>query len=286
MPINITLPQFRDGLSTKDHLVSILADEWPLSTKEIHSKLSREKSTEVSYQAVHKVLKQLENEGVVELSGKKYALSEQWVKNVKTFAENLEERRKQPSGVKSIGPDFEGSAKFVFDDYSDFSVSMAKIFKEMVNPKKDEKPLTGMLRHLWWPLTINFRDFFTLCEMVKAMKGGTAISYCDTPLDRWVREQYLRTGFTTVKVGYSGGKCPDEDVGIYEDYIIRVRYSPETRAILDDIYANNSNLTSLYKEYVKLRKSEQKLHIEVTIEKDRPLADMLRKHMGAVLGEA
>ena len=71
MAINLTLPQLnRKGFSTKDLIVSILSEEWPLSAKEIFKRTQRGFEADVSYQAVHKVLSELEGNFIVEKVGK------------------------------------------------------------------------------------------------------------------------------------------------------------------------------------------------------------------------
>lgn len=283
MPISITLPQFREGISTKDHLISLLADESPLSTKELHARLLKNHSAEISYQAVHKILKQLESEGVIESNGRKYLLSEQWMQDVKNFAEHLQEKNNNSGKLSAITPDFEGATKIIYDDISDFCTSIATLLKRLVNPKRKEKPLIGMLRHCWWPLKFNFKDFFTLHEMTAAMNGGTAISYFASPLDKWVKEQYLRSGFKTVRIGYGPEKYPGEDVVVYSDFVIKVKFSDETLKIMDPLYERISNLPELFKEYTKKSISQQKMRIELSIIRDSTLARVLREHMEKII---
>lgn len=67
------------GNSTKDGIVRILSISWPLSAVKIWNALSREKYN-VSYKAVFKALKELNEEKIVEKINNEYKLKEEWLK--------------------------------------------------------------------------------------------------------------------------------------------------------------------------------------------------------------
>ena len=90
MTTNTTLPQISKQKSTKDIIISILSREWPLSAKRIYNKVVSEEGRPVSYQAVHKIIKGMENEGLLIKQGKEYLLNSEWIGGVKKFASSLE----------------------------------------------------------------------------------------------------------------------------------------------------------------------------------------------------
>lgn len=72
--------------SVKKTILGILSVKWPLAVNELHKAVREKHFSTVSYQAVHKTLKQLQEEGCVEKITKKYQISPAWIKAV---AENI-----------------------------------------------------------------------------------------------------------------------------------------------------------------------------------------------------
>lgn len=283
MPINISVPILRGNLSTKDQIVSILSEEWPLSVKDIHSRIAKEKGEHVSYQAVHKLLKQLEVEEVIKLSEKKYSLSKQWARNIKGFAERIEAQSSPSNGLESINTNFSGTKKIIFDDFRDLCVSMAKLFIGLSASSKRKKIAFGLFRHLWVSLSLDFRDFSLIKKMVGAAADVIVVSYSSSPLDKWVAQQYYAAGFSNVKLGIGPEKYPGEDIVVFGDLVFRVKFSEDTIKILDEIYGRNSNVADLFKEYAIQKIITRKLHIEVDVSCDPALAKMFKMQLNQFL---
>ncbi|MFH1224668.1 MAG: hypothetical protein V1676_02585 [Candidatus Diapherotrites archaeon] len=77
--------------NTKECIIQLLGREFPLTGKSIHARLAREHSKEISYQGAHKILQEMEQEGIVDKAGKEYCLSRSWVSDVEKFSANLAE---------------------------------------------------------------------------------------------------------------------------------------------------------------------------------------------------
>jgi len=77
------------GSSSKEIIIQILSEEWPLSSKQIHSKIRRYGKS-VSYQAVHKTLKELIKNNVLKRSdSKKYKINLTWVYRLENTCSNI-----------------------------------------------------------------------------------------------------------------------------------------------------------------------------------------------------
>ena len=93
MTLNITIPQLNsNSKSTKDMVISLLSQKWPLSAKEIYNSMRREFGAEFSYQAVHKILNELQQEKILEKNGMSYQISKNWIEQVKKFSSDLDEK--------------------------------------------------------------------------------------------------------------------------------------------------------------------------------------------------
>ncbi len=76
--------------SVKFAIVEILSMEWPLSLKALHYLLSKKYALNVSYQAVHKAIKQLTENQIVEKDNRYYLLNMAWISKVKDFGKETE----------------------------------------------------------------------------------------------------------------------------------------------------------------------------------------------------
>jgi predicted transcriptional regulator len=87
---------------TRDHIVSILMENWPLTTKTIYSLLTKRHGQSLTYQAVHKTVKQLLQQGIVVHYNKKYYLNSEWIQQVKKFVLNFEENYQKLAVAKDF----------------------------------------------------------------------------------------------------------------------------------------------------------------------------------------
>jgi len=128
MADSLTIPQLNTKQkSTKDAIISILGQEWPLSTKEIYSRIQRQLSLNISYQAVHKTIKQFEKDEIISKVGREYELNRSWISNTKKSFTNLEKLYNKDGMVYEIDPNFKGIVKWQFNDYAVMIVTFAEI---------------------------------------------------------------------------------------------------------------------------------------------------------------
>jgi len=93
----VTSPGHANGEGkVKDAVVNVLRSEWPLSLKEIYFATVKQHCLNVSYQAVHKALKQLIESRIVVKQGRKYYLNIKWIRQGRGFYENLEKAYDRP----------------------------------------------------------------------------------------------------------------------------------------------------------------------------------------------
>ncbi|MBN1941476.1 MAG: hypothetical protein JW772_04820 [Candidatus Diapherotrites archaeon] len=81
---------------TRDRIVSILTEYWPLTTKSIYAIITRQ-GQDITYQAVHKNIKQLLEQGIVVQHKRKYYLNAQWVEEIKKFVLGFEQNYANPN---------------------------------------------------------------------------------------------------------------------------------------------------------------------------------------------
>lgn len=103
--------------SVKDIVIAILCDKWPLTPKSIYNIMKRQYAICVSYQAVHKVIKQLVEKGVLIREDRSYLLNIEWIQRVRKFGEELECVYRNSHGSKIDGTCTQ-TIKFCIDNKS------------------------------------------------------------------------------------------------------------------------------------------------------------------------
>ena len=97
--------------STTEQIIEILSNEWPLTTKQIYNKLKRNYAVSISYQAVHKHLKEMIEKKMLSKNGSELTINYSWIKNLSNYAKKLE------SSLEKTNED--GSTMLVFDSIVD-----------------------------------------------------------------------------------------------------------------------------------------------------------------------
>ncbi|MFH1224667.1 MAG: hypothetical protein V1676_02580 [Candidatus Diapherotrites archaeon] len=286
MPITVTIPNFTTKeTSTKDAVISILSERWPLTAREICNSLERERGMNVSYQAVHKTLAQLEEGNIICKTGNNFELNKDWISQSHEFFGNLKNTCSENGGKYAIKPDFKEPIRMHFSDLSIFYVRMAEIMASNVLVGSGPKHGIAILRHGWFPLNFKFMDFSLLARMARNGLDNYAMLQKDTPFDRWIRKQYIRAGVPNTKII---GEVKDiaDDILVQGDTITQCRLSDETKKLIDDVYERIDGISSLFKEFVSQKLSKQKASVDVTFTKNRELAELTRGRLIQIYREA
>ncbi len=262
--------------STQEKIVSILSERWPLTAKEIYNTLIREFGMEVSYQAVHKILTDLEENRVIEKSAKNYELSDQWIKRGKGFFTEIDKRYSDSFGKYEIDPNFEGTITLEFKDYSLFCVTIARIMASKALVGNGPNIVITLMKYGWWPFKFKFKDLELLATMTKNNPKAYAILTNDTPFGRWILKQYVRVGGIAAPIGTEIGL--KEDMLIQGDSIAEIKFSDESLKIIKESYGELHGLDDLYRKF-GLRKQPPEMHATVKITKNPALSELLRKQI-------
>lgn len=83
---------FANNSKTRDLVISLLASSLPLSCRQITNIIQRMRNQPISFQAVHKLVKQLIEEKILLKENNKYLLNPGWVTTVKSFFSEYEKK--------------------------------------------------------------------------------------------------------------------------------------------------------------------------------------------------
>jgi len=78
------------GRDLRDSVLSILTEEWPLSAREIYKHVSKDYKINVTYQGVHKAVRQMADEGLLVPREGRYSINLQWVNQLVSFGKKVE----------------------------------------------------------------------------------------------------------------------------------------------------------------------------------------------------
>ncbi|RLG18217.1 hypothetical protein DRN67_04390 [Candidatus Micrarchaeota archaeon] len=77
------------GRELRDSILSILARDWPLSAREVYSQVRKTHKLSVTYQGVHKSLRQMVSEGVLLAEDGKYLVNVKWARQMADFGNKI-----------------------------------------------------------------------------------------------------------------------------------------------------------------------------------------------------
>ncbi len=264
-----------NGAPTQEKIIRLLADKWPLTTKEIHREIVSD-GEDISYQAIHKTLSALNDTHTLARNGNTFQLSREWLTGMKNYFSGIEEKYCGTSDKYEFEPGKEETT-WKFTDYSVMVVTLARLLMSRKLVGKADSRGLGILRHGLFPLDFSFYDFDLMFKMFAYSNGGYAIIENDTPFDQWIASQYM-------KARIDGAKCGIKELGLKKDIIIHgehfveIAYPEETTCFLDKFYAETKGIEGLYQNFLK-KKTHNKLDITLKITRNPELAQFMKNQM-------
>jgi predicted transcriptional regulator len=255
--------------TAKTAIIDHLSKEFPLTTKKIHHTLQREYGIDVSYQAVHKALQELEKEKVLSKSKEGWQLDGEWLQNQEKFIQGTKQKYSGNKNRYDINLHSDKPQVFHFDNHTDFSVETAKLVANKILCKTNE-PAYFLLEFGWWTLKFKFEHLFLLYSIVKSAPKSVHLIQKITPFGRWMQKQYERVGgIGTIGINMN----LSDDFLIQEDWIIQVHFSDHDKKIIEKYWKKWNDLEDCYLEFGL--KEEPRMAITVTISKNSGLAKYL-----------
>lgn len=267
-----------ENASTKQKIMSVLGERWPLMAKQVFDRLQREYGASISYQGVHKIIKELESDKVIDRKKDGYQLSIDWIQKSKKTFEDVEKRYLQHGKIK-LPENFQGAIEIEFDNFTDMCVSTAELLLSRQLARDSEQPnFICTMEYGWWTFKFRFEHLKLLHSMITRNPRSKNIIRTKTPYGEWIRKQYSRAGGVGAPIGTRIDI--DEDVFIQGDCIIEVKFDEKTKKLFENYYNKWKDIEDMYREF-GLRE-EPKIHAIMRITKNPEMAKFLRKQMEKV----
>jgi len=278
MPLEQALPDLQEGRGVKDIIIHVLSEEWPLSSNEIYTKAKRKYGLNSTYQAVHKMLKQLANQGVLAKEGKKYSISMKWAEKIEKFSKDLKTMlvSHKPLYLEGLS-DFReetGMQTFVFDSFGTAEEYRKTLQKQYIESPGPKPPYVGQSRHLKSPVFYSEKSKEILDLINKTQTKCYLLVRGNTKIDGWCAD-YYRNNLVDIRTGVDVARnCDTMVVG---NVVVQTYVPVQCRLFIDNLYSSAKNIPlieipKLYENIYKLKENTKLL-----VFKNPELAEQVRQ---------
>lgn len=271
MVINLIIPEIDSKPNnTKDAVISILVNEWPLSLREVYTGIKRKYGYKYSYQAVFKSIKELISEDILVAKDKKYELNIDWIKRLQSFTDIVEtnyyakERIHNISGITNA-KNKEDVVILNFETIFD-AEKYLYYFMKYILVKTENDSICHLGNHEWRPIFYLRAEYNYYKKLQQKNHKFYFVCSGNSIIERDCASFYK-------KIGVNFKINPDKivnDILVFSDYFINI-FIPEDLQIKMNRFLEKGDSISLLKEVL-----EKKSSIRVIITKDKNLAQEIK----------
>lgn len=268
MGVNVVLPVMRvASSSTKDLIVSVLSEEWPLSMREIYFRVNKLRGVPISYQGLYKILHELVDEGLLVQEKKKFQIAINWIEKKKAQIEDIENRLVSlKNGNESV--------TYTLNSYKEFGRFALQLFTAEAGSNPNDFAYAFM-NNLWY--TTLTKEELGWFERLGASCKPRVICKSNTLLDKFSAVFYRHCGYS-VKLGVN--YVNSHDFVVYGDFVNQVYFS---KPIKDSYTLLSQKIKSPFdlgtKELYDLCYKDAKVNLVVLRNKD--LAEELKREVNS-----
>lgn len=150
----------------------------PLTAKQAHSRVVKAGGN-ITYQGIHKALGEMVVDGVVARDSEGYRLDDKWLASVDSFLSKARLGEDAKPGV------------YAFDSVYAADEFMLRLFARL--PVSGRPKLVLAWSHFWIPLFLELGKYEAAIGVMKKYRVH-ALSYADTPIDRWCADFWASKG--------------------------------------------------------------------------------------------
>lgn len=215
--------------STKNLIIDVLSEEWPLSARVIWNKLRKDYSKSITYQAVYKLIQKMLEDKIIIKKENKYNLSKIWIKESKDFFSILDKNydTKKVEKIPYSKSHLKKSVRYSFKTLSAMGNYAANYFTDFPNPEK--KPFISRCFEMYSLLSLP-REHLLKVKKVIEKYGAYCLCNSNTLYDRLIARSYLAY-VKNLKIKLRSKDSDECDYIVLGDYVMRVYFSPEVKKI-------------------------------------------------------
>ncbi len=227
----------------------------------------------ITYQAVHKALQELENEHILIKHENAWQLNPAWLDSQASFIRQTRQKYAGNKNKYAIDLNYDGPQVFEFDNMTDFGVEIAKLVTEKILCQKKEKAYF-IMEYGWCSFKFKFTHLKMLYKLVRNAPASIHLIRKTTPFGEWAHQQYIRAG----GVGAIPVNLPfEDDLLVQGNWVVQTHFSPESKKIIEKYWKKWKNLEDCYSEFGL--KPEPKMKIVSTVTKNPTMARFLSQEI-------
>ncbi|MFH1256819.1 MAG: hypothetical protein V1494_06025 [Candidatus Diapherotrites archaeon] len=253
--------------STRDKVISLLSNEWPLSARKIHNALAKGNGFSSSYQATHKIISQLVLDGVLEKSEKNYSLNRKWIEELKNASHSIHSAYFD----KKASPSFSESS-FSFESMHEADKFILDFF--VTNYPGDGEAIAWQWQHYWLPLFLSMKEYEKLKLIPKTAKIYSIVKGSNV-IDKWCSEFWNKQGFSSK----SGVNYGDNDIIAMGDLVLQAFYPKSLMKEINGFFSKTKNIQDLDVKHLFDNIFLKKTQIPIIIAKNPALAKQIKENV-------
>jgi len=249
---------------TKENIIELLSHEWPLTAKKIYRRVIKNYKTSITYQGVHKSLRELIDNSILQKNKEGYFINKEWVVKMGEFSHALKDKLEH----KAYNSQSKTFRKITFNSHREFIKFHIELVEELIR-KEGKVKMIFYYRHVPYPHVLSNEEIKIMKNLMPKIKW-TIISKKATPMDKWNAKQWKKMG---VKIRL-GSEIPTDRLIILNDYILNVYVPKESISTWDKSYSVK-NISDFDVHFTNEAILNQKFKTTAFLFKDKEIARLL-----------
>jgi len=247
-----------DKKSTKKIILDLLIEKQPQTLKELYSSIKKQK--DISYQATHKAVQDMESEKIIQKNNNKLSINQAWIDGISNTINSIKQKQSEENTTKIYN----------LDSYSQF----AKFIIEQTATLPDEnQPSVCAMKHSWPALGLDQSDLLKISKFLKEREYYDA-TCGNTPLDVSFAKTLEKLG-KKVKIG---AKIKiDNDFVVQGNTVLKIIFEKKLKNNIHKIFTKHKKLDESAIQEIITKIITEKNNIQVIIYQDKEMAEEMRK---------
>lgn len=252
--------------SVKDSVIILLSENKLLTAKQIHNMAETKFGKHISYQAIHKLLTEMQEKGILLKAEKNYSLNSDWVKNTKKFLENAEKE-------SEITQNQIKTTTFVNSSYHGWGRYMLEFLANEVDKGIVTDPYS-VQTHIWWILVLQKDEFVWFKKLGEV--SFKVLCKKNTVFDKCMASFYSQVGH---KIKLGADYESNYELLLYGNKVIQIYFPQELKKIIETECQNLKDPNELFSPKYKEIMYNPDIKIKTIIIEDAQFANTLREEL-------
>jgi hypothetical protein len=278
--IELSIPQAgEETKNAKDLIFSILSEEQPLSTIELHNIIKGRYNVGITYHAVKKGIDSLLSKDVLIKKKKKYMINKSWLIDLKRTTDKLLTQYENKKKVKTFSADMATKqyAVYTFTNLIDCDNFWDDLLFYLADHVTEEEHHSFLVHthYNWWYL-INFGQETKLHSyLIKNNFNTHFLIIGNNSLNQWAKDLYLNMGVISKIIE---DKKVDESMtlNVMGDTVIQTYYPKVIIEMLREIYKKYKKTQDIPLKVIT-ELANKPCEIKLNVFKNREIANSLRE---------